>query len=249
MLCHCLNKPRAYLYTWPEHIPDAQQVGTFISLVNRRSNGEPIAYLTGKREFWSLEFEVTENTLIPRPDTEILVAQSLAKLQDKTGPALDLGTGSGVVAICIALERKDIIVHATDTCKEALAVARRNADKHGAKVHFINSDWLENLTPQQYSIIVSNPPYIADNDPHLQQNGLPFEPSTALRSCDNGFADITAIIHTSQAYLQINGWLLLEHGHTQAIRTRDIMLNQGFNNIQTVQDLSGNDRVTMGQRL
>ena len=248
LLCHCLNKPRSYLYTWPEHIPDAQQLETLTRLIKRRLEGEPMAYLTGSREFRSVEFDVTKDTLIPRPDTEVLVEQVLAKLANTQGTFLDLGTGSGVIAICVALERPDIEVHATDLSAAALEVARGNAEKLGANVSFIHSNWFENLQTGNYAVIASNPPYIAEDDPHLQLNGLPYEPATALRSRDNGLADITAIIKASPDYLQTGGWLLLEHGHTQARLTRDIMLKQNFSNIKTVQDLPGNDRVTLGLR-
>ncbi len=247
LLCHCLKKDRTYLYTWPEQILDAQQVASLDALIERRIDGEPIAYLTGSREFWSAEFNVTTATLIPRPDTEILVEHALLKLADTQGPFIDLGTGAGVIAICVALERTDIEVYATDISDAALEVARANATKLGATVNFITSNWFERLEAQKYAVIASNPPYIAVEDPHLRKNGLPYEPINALQSCDNGFADITAIINASPAYLQPNGWLLLEHGHTQARRTRDIMLKQGFGNIETVPDLSGNDRVTFGQ--
>lgn len=246
LLCHCLKKPRTYLYTWPEHTPDEKQLALYKSLSDRRKQGEPVAYLTGSREFWTASFDVTPDTLIPRPDTEILVEQSLAKLADTQEPFLDLGTGSGVIAICIALERPEITVHATDISEAALKVARTNAEKLGAKVHFISSNWFENLH-HSYGVIASNPPYIAKDDPHLQLNGLPYEPITALRSCENGFADITAIIKTSPTFLKPCGWLLLEHGQSQGERTRDIMLERGFGKVQTVQDLSGNDRVTLGQ--
>ncbi len=248
LLCHCLKKPRSYLYTWPERILDAQQLETLTRLIKRRLEGEPMAYLTGSREFRSVEFDVTKDTLIPRPDTEVLVEQVLAKLANTQGTFLDLGTGSGVIAICVALERPDIEVHATDLSAAALEVARGNAEKLRANVSFIHSNWFENLQTRNYAVIASNPPYIAEDDPHLQLNGLPYEPATALRSRDNGLADITAIIKASPDYLQTGGWLLLEHGHTQARLTRDIMLKQNFSNIKTVQDLPGNDRVTLGLR-
>ena len=247
LLCHCLQKPRTFLYTWPEHTLDAAQLEHFNELIERRKNGEPIAYLTGEREFWSQSFEVTPDTLIPRSDTETLVEQSLAKLGDTEGPFLDLGTGSGIIAICVALERPDVGVTATDISDAALEVARTNATKLNAKVNFIHSNWFESLNKKSFAVIASNPPYIAEGDPHLQLSGLPFEPISALQSCDNGFADITAIITDAPAYIKSGGWLLLEHGHSQAAGTRNIMLEQGFITIDTIQDLSGNDRVTLGQ--
>ena len=248
LLCHCLQKPRTFLYTWPECTLDAAKLESFKLLIDRRINGEPIAYLTGTREFWSQTFNVTTDTLIPRSDTETLVEQSLAKLEHTHGPFLDLGTGSGVIAICVALERPDIEVFATDISEAALEVASANMAKLGAKVNFIRSNWFENLNTQEFAVIASNPPYIAEGDPHLQQNGLPYEPIRALQSCDDGFADITAIITDSRPYLKAGGWLLLEHGHSQGTNTRNIMQENGFSNVETMHDLSGNDRVTLGQQ-
>lgn len=247
LLCHCLDKPRTYLYTWPEQEVGESQRTTFNSLINRRIKGEPVAYITGVREFWSQSFMVTPDTLIPRADTEILVEQSLLKLQDKSGAFLDLGTGSGIIAICIATERPDINVTATDRSKAALTVARSNATKLNARVRFVQSNWLQDLVPQKFTVIAANPPYIAADDPHLKQTGLPYEPISALRSCDDGYADITAIINTAKPFIEPLGWLLLEHGNSQSQRTRALMSDQNFNNVSTVQDLAGNDRVTLGQ--
>ncbi len=247
LLCHCLEKDRSYLYTWPEKTVSKQALEQFNTLVERRCTGEPFAYLTGEKEFWSKTFNVSPATLIPRPETEILLEQSLGKLADTAGPFLDLGTGSGIVAICTALKRRDIEVHATDISSAALEVARSNAARHTVEIMFSESHWFDNLAVQQYAVIASNPPYIAESDPHLQRNGLPFEPATALRSCDNGFADITAIIEQASDYLATGGWLLLEHGHLQGSQTRRLMLEREFTQIETVKDYSGNDRVTLGK--
>lgn len=249
LLCHCLQKTRTYLYTWPEHTPTIAEVNCFNSLIDRCVNGEPIAYITGTREFWSETFEVTTDTLIPRPDTEILVEQCLAKLALTAGPFLDLGTGSGVIAISVAKERPDIEVTATDSSEAAIEVAKRNAKNLGATVGFIQSNWFDAIQNKSFDVIASNPPYIAADDPHLQRGGLPFEPVSALQACDNGFSDITAIITTSPAYLRTGGWLLLEHGHTQGSKTRRLMQENGYSNVDTVTDLSGNDRVTLGQKV
>lgn len=248
LLCHCLKKPRSYLYTWPEQPLDAALLKSFNALTSRRVKGEPVAYLTGTREFWSNEFNITPDTLIPRSDTEVLVEQTLAKLADTTGPFMDLGTGSGIIAVSVAKEKPDITVHATDISHAALNVARANASRLDAQISFIQSSWFEKITPQRYAVIASNPPYIAADDPHLQYNGLPFEPITALLSGDNGLADITTIIQRSPAYLEVGGWLLLEHGQSQGTQTRQLMQEQEFCNVSTVKDLSGNDRVTLGQK-
>ena len=249
LLCHCLQKARTYLYAWPEHTLTDKQHTLFQSLLERRANGEPLAYLTGAREFWSLSFEVTPDTLIPRPDTEILVELCLSKLTNAKGPFLDLGTGSGVIAICVAIERPELTVTATDNSHAALKVATANATRLNARVSFKESNWFENITPDTFSVIASNPPYIAEDDPHLTTGGLPFEPIRALRSCDNGLGDITAIIKDAPVHLHTGGWLLLEHGHAQGQHTRNLMLERGFRQVTTEQDLSGNDRVTLGQKV
>jgi len=219
------------------------------TVVERRTNGEPLAYITGVREFWSLSFNVTPDTLIPRPDTETLVELCLSKVGNNNGPFLDLGTGSGVIAVCVAVERPDIAVYATDSSDAALKVADANATRLNATVSFKQSNWFEKVTTSDFSVIASNPPYIAADDPHLKLGGLNYEPISALRSCDSGFGDITAIIKEAPAYLHAGGWLLLEHGHSQGRRTRDIMLERGFRQVTTEQDLSGNDRVTFGQKV
>ena len=249
LLCHCLQKTRTYLYTWPEQTLTEKQQAIFHSLVERRTNGEPLAYITGVREFWSLSFNVTPDTLIPRPDTETLVELCLSKVGNNNGPFLDLGTGSGVIAVCVAIERPDIAVYATDSSDAALKVADANATRLNATISFKQSNWFEKVTISDFSVIASNPPYIAADDPHLKLGGLNYEPISALRSCDSGFGDITAIIKEAPAYLRTGGWLLLEHGHSQGQHTRDLMLERGFRQVTTEQDLSGNDRVTLGQKV
>ena len=249
LLCHCLQKTRTYLYTWPEQTLSNKQHTEFQSLIERRAKGEPLAYLTGVREFWSQSFQVSPDTLIPRPDTEILVELCLSKLGNNSGPFLDLGTGSGVIAICVALERPDNTVTATDHSDAALQVATANANRLKASFNFSQSNWFEKITSRDFFVIASNPPYIAADDPHLDAGGLSYEPIEALRSCDNGFGDITAIIKDAPAYLHTGGWLLLEHGHSQGQHTRDLMLERGFRQVTTEQDLSGNDRVTLGQKV
>ena len=256
LLCHCLRKTRTYLYTWPEQTLTDEQHTLFTSLIERRANGEPLAYLTGVREFWSLSFKVTPDTLIPRPETELIVEHSLIKLdqtaggsrgtESSTGPFLDLGTGCGAIAISVASERPDTDVYAIDKSLTALEVAKENANTLGAKVNFGQSHWFDQVEPIKFSVIAANPPYIAEDDPHLKQGGLVYEPADALRSCENGFADITVIISQSSEFLMSNGWLLLEHGHTQGEGTRELMTQHHFSQIETLKDLAGNDRVTLG---
>ena len=245
-MCHVLDKPRAHLYTWPESTPTELQQSTYKALIERRTQGEPLAYLTGVKEFWSHTFFVTPDTLIPRPETELLVELSISKLRQHPGPFLDLGTGSGVIAICVAKELPETNVMAVDNSNAALEVALSNARQLRAGVSFRQSNWFEQLSDSQFAVIAANPPYIADNDPHLERDGLPHEPINALRSCDNGMADITAIITQASAHLRHSGWLLIEHGHDQGLPIRTLM-EESFNCVETIKDLAHNDRVTLGQ--
>lgn len=248
LLCKVLKKPREYLYTWPEKETSLQQQTDYQSLIERRIAGVPLAYLTGEKEFWSHTFKVTPDTLIPRPDTELIVELSIAKLKVTGGPFLDLGTGSGAIAISVAKELPDIEVVASDNSDAALAVANANASRLNANVNFLQSNWFENIPAQLFSVIATNPPYIADNDPHLQRGGLQYEPLHALRSCENGFADITAIINKAPDYMSVGSWLLIEHGNTQGKRTAELMQNRQITQVETLKDLAQNDRVTLGQK-
>jgi len=207
-----------------------------------------LAYITGHREFWSHNFKVTPDTLIPRPDTELIVELALQKLSEQQGAVLDLGTGCGTIAITIAAEMPQLQVVAVDQSHAALTVATSNARSIGAQVQFMHSNWFENVTRQDFRVIAANPPYIAADDPHLQQAELQYEPLEALRSCDNGMADISAIIEQATNYLQSGGWLLIEHGHTQSCHTRELMINHNFTKVNTMRDLGNNDRVTLGQK-
>jgi len=249
LLCRVLNKPREYLYTWPEAETTAEQQSNYQSFIARRTEGIPLAYLTGVKEFWSHTFNVTPDTLVPRPETELIVELSLVKLKDNGTSYLDLGTGSGAIAISVAKELPGLKVLATDISTQALAVAQFNATQLSANVEFLQSDWLEQVPDQAFSVIAANPPYIAADDPHLKTGGLPFEPISALRSCENGFADITAIINSASDYLTEGGWLLIEHGSTQGKQTRDLMQDNYFGQVETKLDLFQKDRVTLGQKV
>jgi len=219
-----------------------------VHLLSRRASGEPLAYITGHREFWSRTFKVTPDTLIPRPDTELIVELAIQKLSEQQGAVLDLGTGCGIIAITIAAEMPKVQVVAVDQSQAALTVATYNAHNIGVQVQFLQSNWFENIASQDFRVIAANPPYIAADDPHLQQAGLQHEPIEALRSCDNGMADISAIIKNATNYLQPQGWLLIEHGHTQSSHTKELMIEHNFTKVNTVRDLSNNDRVTLGQK-
>jgi release factor glutamine methyltransferase len=231
LLCHVLNKPRSHLRAWPEKELKTQQYKRYLQLLRQRQQGQPIAYITGKKEFWSREFKVSPDVLIPRPDTELLIELSLKQISDKPKARLiDLGTGSGAIAITLAAERPDTTVIATDLSNKALKIAKQNADAHQIKnIQFIQSNWFDKIAQSEFDLVISNPPYIAHKDPHLSQGDLRFEPDSALIAKDQGLEDITNIIsHTANNYLKPGGTLLVEH------------------NITTHTDLSGNPRVTTG---
>ncbi len=247
LLAHCLKKNRAYLFTWPEKIPDPQICDSFQALIAKRCDGIPLAYLTGEREFWSLTLKVTPDTLIPRPETELIVQLALDILKRKKGPVLDLGTGSGAIAISIASEINSIDIDAADYSAAALAVAKENAALHNVNINFIESDWFENITRTDYQLVVSNPPYIAEHDPHLRRGGLQHEPIAALQAADSGMAAIKCITRASTAFCAPGAWLLIEHGHDQGLNTRKVLEQAGLNNIRTERDLESRDRVTLGQ--
>jgi len=246
LLCHILAKPRSHLYTWPEQTLDDIQTQQFEQLLRRRQQGEPIAHLTGEREFWSLTLKVSAATLIPRPETEQLVEQALTLVpMQEAWKIADLGTGSGAIALAIASERPASQITAVDQCSEALQVARNNADRLKINnISFHQGNWLQGLTTD-FDIIVANPPYIRADDPHLQQ--LQYEPQTALVAANNGMADIDHICQQSRLHLKPGGWLLLEHGYEQREAVSACLQQYGYHNIETFKDLSGNDRVTQAQ--
>lgn len=253
LLAHVLNVTRTWLHTYPEKIKLSRaQQKQFDQLINRRAQGEPIAYLTGKQEFWSLPLKVNSYTLIPRPETELLVELALAlfpstSLLSKEDFVLaDLGTGSGAIAIALAHERPNWKIFATDNDPNTLAVAKHNAAH--TKIYFSLGDWCRALPSNtQCDIILSNPPYISEEDPHLQGDGVRYEPLAALISGPDGLKDIRNIIQLSQEYLKPHGWLLLEHGYNQAEHISNLFRLSDYHHIKTYQDLSGLDRVTMGQ--
>ena len=247
LLCHVLGKNRAYLRTWPERELSAKQSEQFEQLLERRSKGEPIAYILGCQEFWSLSLRVTPATLIPRPETELLVELALEKLQPiERALIADLGTGSGAIALAIASEMPMANVIATDFSREAIRVAQENASELKLpNVEFINSSWLDGFAPNSFDMIVSNPPYIERGDPDLDTAVKTHEPDVALYAERAGLADIENIVDQSFAILKPGGWLLLEHGWKQSVEVKSIFSKNGFEKIQTLKDLAGHDRVTM----
>ncbi|MBY8121348.1 peptide chain release factor N(5)-glutamine methyltransferase [Vibrio fluvialis] len=249
LLCHALDKPRSYLLTWPDKVLDAPIQAMFDALLQRRITGEPIAYIIGEREFWSLPLKVSPSTLIPRPDTERLVEVALEKAQTLEGDILDLGTGTGAIALALASELPHRRVVGIDLRDEAQQLATDNANRlHITNVTFLQGSWFEPLSRgTKFALIVSNPPYIEENDPHLVQGDVRFEPKTALVAADNGLADIKHISDAGRDYLQNGGWLAFEHGYDQGASVRTIMQALGYQQVVTEQDYAGNDRVTLGQ--
>ncbi|MDP5292689.1 peptide chain release factor N(5)-glutamine methyltransferase [Oceanimonas sp. CHS3-5] len=247
LLCHVLNKPRSFLLAWPEYEVPAQQQDTLSQLVARRQAGEPVAHLTGQREFWSLMLEVSPDTLIPRPDTEVLVEAALARLPEGPARVVDLGTGTGAIALSLKSERPLDTVLAVEFNLQAAALARRNAARLGLEVEVREGSWLAPLTGLTFDMIVSNPPYIDATDPHLAQGDVRFEPLSALVAEDQGLADIRHIASRAPAHLVAGGWLLVEHGWQQSEAVQSIFIDNGFEQVTTLRDYGGQDRVTLGR--
>lgn len=249
LLCHVLNKDRSHLRAWPEKQVSDDQLKQFNTLFKQRLQGMPIAYLTGKREFWSRDFITTPAVLIPRPETETLIELCLELIPNQsTTSTLDLGTGSGIIAITLAAELKSVQVTAVDQSKEALIIAQKNATLNNTKgIQFIQSDWFTQVPPQQFDFILSNPPYIDPADHHLQQGDVRFEPSSALIAQKNGLQDIIDIAQHSTKFLKQNGYLILEHGYDQQQSVHDILKSQHYTNIHCITDLAGQDRVSYAQ--
>lgn len=248
LLRHALGREDAYLIARAQDALDAHARDKFERLAARRSAGEPIAYLTGEREFYSLAFKVTPAVLIPRPETELLVEAALKRVPVECGcRVLELATGSGCVAVAIALHRSRARVTATDALRDALAVARDNAARHRARVEFVESDWFAALGGRRFDLIVANPPYVAERDPCLAQGDLRFEPRAALVAGSDGLACIRLIIAQARAHLEPGGRLLFEHGYDQAGRCRALLTQAGYRDVGSHRDLAGIERVSAGR--
>lgn len=248
LLAFSLQQSRSYLRAYPESQLSNEQIQTFYEYVMRRFNAEPMAYILGKKEFWSLEFEVSPDTLIPRPETELLVELALKLVDQAQAKIADLGTGSGAIALSLAHERPAWQIYATDISQEALEIARKNAQRFRLnQVSFYSGNWCTALPCEDFDLIVSNPPYIAETEWTHYAAQLSYEPRHALVSGEKGLLAIQEISQSAKCYLKQGGFLLIEHGFLQGRETRNIFANEGYGQIETVCDLAGHERVTIAR--
>ncbi|MBP0948325.1 peptide chain release factor N(5)-glutamine methyltransferase [Pseudomonas alliivorans] len=248
LLAAALGKPRSFLHTWPERIVSTEAALAFSGFLQRRRTGEPVAYILGQQGFWKLDLEVAPHTLIPRPETEMLVEAAL-ELVPAFAPAevLDMGTGTGAIGLALANDRQQWKITAVDRVPEAVELAERNRQRlqlDNAVV--MNSHWFSALEGRQFDLIISNPPYIAETDPHLSAGDVRFEPSSALTAGPDGLDDLRTIISQAPDHLSPGGWLLLEHGYDQGSAVRELLIRSGFERIQTRRDLGEHERITFG---
>ena len=259
LLSFVLSKEINYLYTWPEKTLSSSQKSSYNALLQERLLGKPIAYITGVKEFWSLSFFCDASTLIPRPDTEVLIEQVLAEIEESSNDkslgkqtekisCIDLGTGTGAIALSLASEKPGWLIEAIDFSENAITLANKNAEHLGiTNVKIYQSDWFSNVdADKRFDVIISNPPYIDEKDIHLSQGDVRFEPLSALVAKDEGLADIDQIAVKAKEYLNKGGYLFFEHGYNQGLAVRNIMLALNFTGVKTIQDYAGNDRVTFG---
>jgi len=249
LLCFVLNKPRTHLIAWPEAALSHDQLAQFLRFVEQRASGVPLAYLLGEKEFWGERFSVTADTLIPRPETELLVAAALEVLPSQAAfNVLDLGTGSGAIAVSIAKQRPHCYVVAVDFSDKALSIAKKNGQRQKlTNIEFVHSDWFSELTQTHYQVIVANPPYVSADDPHLVSGDIRFEPQAALVAEDHGLAALRHIIKQAGQYLDSGGWLMLEHGWDQGQNVQTLLTANHYQNVTLSEDLAGLDRMSMGQ--
>jgi release factor glutamine methyltransferase len=249
LLAHVLGTSRARLRSHPEDAGSDAQSKRYIQLIERRATGEPLAYVIGRRDFWSLRLTVTPAVLVPRPETELLVERALALRHEEFGRVVDLGTGSGAIALTLASERPGWQVAATDVSEDALVIARSNAESLDLqRVQFLRGSWFEPLLGRTFDLIVSNPPYVAADDPAMQDPALRHEPRGALTPGLDAMASLRAIIESAPDYLERDGWLLLEHGSGQATEVARELVARGLRHVRSHRDLAGHERMTEAQR-
>jgi len=249
LMAAVLAKPRSYLYAHADFVPGPDEQRRYLELVTRRAAGEPVAYLTGQREFWSLELEITPDTLVPRPETERLVELALERIQDRAATALDLGTGSGAVALALAVERPGWRILGVDLDPASVDLAARNAGRLGLNnVRFMPSDWYEAIGDERFSLIVANPPYVREDDPCLAAPGLRCEPRRALASGRDGLDALRRVVAGAPRHLAQGAWLMCEHGADQGVAVRELFVRAGLVAVETARDLAGAERVTLGRR-
>jgi release factor glutamine methyltransferase len=248
LLAHALSMSRTQVKTHPENIPSHERARRYAELIERRAAGEPVAYILGYRDFWTLRLAVSPAVLVPRPETEILVERALALGPTGAAHVIDLGTGSGAIALALASERPDWSVTATDISEGALGVARTNASLLGlGRVELVKGPWFEPMAGRRFDLIVSNPPYVAEGDPALKDPALRHEPQTALVSGPDGLTALREIVRSAPHYLERRGWLLLEHGSDQAAAVARELVVRGFGHVRSHRDLAGHERATEAQ--
>ena len=248
LLAAALGKSRSYLHTWPEKIVSSESALIFADYLQRRRAGEPVAYILGQQGFWNLDLEVAPHTLIPRPDTELLVETALQLLPTTPANVLDLGTGSGAIALALASERAAWQVTAVDRVLEAVALAERNRQRLALdNVTVLNSHWFSALADHRFDLIISNPPYIAAGDVHLAEGDVRFEPESALVAGPDGLDDIREIVAAAPQHLNPGAWLMLEHGYDQGAPVRDLLQGAGFTQVESRKDLGAHERITLGR--
>nr|WP_314580716.1 peptide chain release factor N(5)-glutamine methyltransferase [uncultured Pseudomonas sp.] len=249
LLAAALGKPRSFLHTWPERIVSTEAAQAFEGYLKRRRTGEPVAYILGQQGFWNIDLEVATHTLIPRPETEMLVETALELVPGAIPHRLlDLGTGTGAIALSLAKDRPQWTVTAVDRVEEAVELAERNRQRlHLDNARVLQSHWFSAVEGQRFDVILSNPPYIASSDPHLVEGDVRFEPSSALVSGADGLDDLRLIVSQAPEHLEAGGWLLLEHGYDQGPAVRELLSLHGFEQIQTRRDLGDHERITFGR--